>query len=55
MTIDAWIAIGSWLLFTTVYLPWQILRHRKRIRAINAIRKGVILMRKYKALKGLSQ
>ncbi|CDH21245.1 hypothetical protein XBKQ1_320027 [Xenorhabdus bovienii str. kraussei Quebec] len=36
------------------YLPWQIVRHRKRIRAISAIRKGVFLMRKYKALKELN-
>ncbi|MDE1488595.1 hypothetical protein KKJ06_22720 [Xenorhabdus bovienii] len=54
MTIDAWIAIGSWAIFTLIYLPWQIVRHRKRIRAISAIRKGVFLMRKYKALKELN-
>ncbi|MDE9532613.1 hypothetical protein [Xenorhabdus bovienii] len=54
MTIDAWIAIGSWAIFTLIYLPWQIVRHRKRIKAISAIRKGVFLMRKYKALKELN-
>ncbi|BET95938.1 hypothetical protein [Xenorhabdus taiwanensis] len=54
MTIDAWIAIGSWAIFTLIYLPWQIVRHRKRMRVISAIRKGAILMRKYKALKELN-